>query len=179
MIIKSPKKHLETYCFCSISYYYYYYYYSPPPFFLSWHLNLSTADLRNYWTEFHETRWNYRYMFLVGPKVFSFVVKGVAVLWWPFWKWRPVEIFRCQESIRDIIEILKMQNCSSNGDLSLCQILCLYHYPFRSININVQNFNFPMGFYSNPHPLWTPQNMTLTPFTTKLKTLGPTRNIYL
>jgi hypothetical protein len=26
-----------------------------------------------------------------------------AVLWWPFWKWRPVEIFQCQESIRDII----------------------------------------------------------------------------
>jgi hypothetical protein len=35
------------------------------------------------------------------------------------------------------------------------------------ININVWNFNFPIGFYSNPHPLWTPQNMTLTPFTTK------------
>ena len=47
------------------------------------------------------------------------------------------------------------------------------------ININVRNFNFPIGFYSNPHPLWTPQNMTLAPFTTKLKTLGPTRNIYL
>ena len=31
-IIKSPKQHLETYCFCSVSYYYYYYYYSP--FFL-------------------------------------------------------------------------------------------------------------------------------------------------
>jgi hypothetical protein len=40
--------------------------------------NLSTADLRNYWTEFHETWWSYRYMFLVGPKVFSFVVKGVS-----------------------------------------------------------------------------------------------------
>jgi hypothetical protein len=26
-----------------------------------------------------------------------------AVLWRPFWKWRPVEIFQCQESIRDII----------------------------------------------------------------------------
>jgi hypothetical protein len=26
-----------------------------------------------------------------------------AVLWWPFWKWRPVEFFRCQGSIRDII----------------------------------------------------------------------------
>jgi hypothetical protein len=32
----------------------------------------------------------------------------------------------------DILKILKTQNCSSNGDLSLCQILCLYHYPFRS-----------------------------------------------
>ena len=38
------------------------------------------------------------------------------------------------------------------------------------ININVRNFNFPIGFYSNPHHIWTPQNMTLTPFTTKLKT---------
>ena len=36
------------------------------------------------------------------------------------------------------------------------------------ININVRNFNFPIGFYSNPHHFWTPQNMTLTPFTTKL-----------
>ena len=45
-------------------------------------MNLSTADLRNYWTEFHETWWSYRYMFLVGPKVFSFVVKGVNVLFW-------------------------------------------------------------------------------------------------
>ena len=26
-----------------------------------------------------------------------------AVLWRPFWKWRPVEIFQCRESIRDII----------------------------------------------------------------------------
>jgi hypothetical protein len=43
----------------------------------------------------------------------------------------------------------------------------------------VRNFNFPIGFYSNSHPLWTPQNTTLSPFTTKLKTLWPTRNIYL
>jgi hypothetical protein len=32
----------------------------------------------------------------------------------------------------DISKILKTQNCFSNGDLSLCQILCLYHYSFRS-----------------------------------------------
>ena len=48
------------------------------------------------------------------------------------------------------------------------------------ININVQNFKFPIGFNSNPHPLWTPpQNMALTPFTTNLKTFGTTRNVYL
>ena len=32
----------------------------------------------------------------------------------------------------DISKILKTHNYSSNGDLSLCQILCLYHYPYRS-----------------------------------------------
>jgi hypothetical protein len=131
-------------------------------------------------------------------------------MWWPFWKWRLVEIFQYRESIRDIIiyphikfwwyrtmlnfcsivvailkmatgkncsmsginsghhylptnqnfddigqcwiftahflchvlaailkmadisKILKTQNCSSNGDLSLGQILCLYHFPFIS-----------------------------------------------
>jgi hypothetical protein len=28
-------------------------------------MNLSMADLRNYWTEFHKTWWSYRYMFLI------------------------------------------------------------------------------------------------------------------
>ena len=70
-IFKSPKQRLETYCFCSVSYYYYYYS-SLSPFF-PWTMNLSMADLRNYWTEFHETWWS---------KVFSFVVKGVKVIFW-------------------------------------------------------------------------------------------------
>jgi hypothetical protein len=43
-------------------------------------MNLSTADLRNYRTEFHETWWSYRYMFQVDPKVFRLVVKGVKVI---------------------------------------------------------------------------------------------------
>jgi hypothetical protein len=38
-------------------------------------MNLSTADLRNYRTEFHETWWSYRYMFLVDPEVFRFIIK--------------------------------------------------------------------------------------------------------
>jgi hypothetical protein len=80
-IIKSPKQRLETYCFCSVSYYYYYYSscscYTP---FFPYTMNLSTADLRNYRTEFHETWWSYRYMFLVDPKVFRFVVRGVKAI---------------------------------------------------------------------------------------------------
>jgi hypothetical protein len=45
-------------------------------------MNLSTADLRNYWTAFRETWWSYRYMFLVDPKVFRFVVKGDKAIFW-------------------------------------------------------------------------------------------------
>jgi hypothetical protein len=47
------------------------------------------------------------------------------------------------------------------------------------ININVRNFKFAIGFYSNLHQGWTPNNVALTLFTTNLKTLGSTRNIYL
>ena len=76
-IIKSPKQRLETYCFCSVSYYYYSY-----SSYFPCTMNLSTADLNNYRTEFHETAWSYRYMFLVDPKVFRFVVKGVKAIFW-------------------------------------------------------------------------------------------------
>ena len=87
-----------------------------------------------------------------------------AVFWQPFWKWQISRKF---------------------WKRSIAPLMVTYHYikfhvsiiiHLEVININVRNFNFPIGFYSNPHPLWTSQNMTLTPFTTKLKTLGPTRN---
>jgi hypothetical protein len=44
------------------------------------YMNVSAADLRNYSTEFNETWWSYRYMFLVDSKVFRFVVKGVKAI---------------------------------------------------------------------------------------------------
>jgi hypothetical protein len=69
------KQRLETYCFCSVSYYYYY-----SSSFFPLDMNMSTTDFRNYWTEFHETLWSHRYMFLVDPKVFRFVVKGVKAI---------------------------------------------------------------------------------------------------
>ena len=87
LIIKSPKQSLGDLLFLLrflllflllllLFYYYYYYSYS----FFPRSMNLSTADLRNYSTEFHETWWSYRYMFLVDPKVFRFVVKGVKAI---------------------------------------------------------------------------------------------------
>ena len=79
MFIKSPRQRLEIYCFCSVSYNLFFYYYYSSSFFPH-NMNVSVADLRNYWTEFHETWWNYRYMFLVDPKVFRFVVKGVKAI---------------------------------------------------------------------------------------------------
>ena len=73
-VIKSPKQHLGDLLF--LLRFLLLLLFSSSSFFLSfflsfipWHMNLSTADLRNYWTEFHETWWSYRYMFLVGPKV--------------------------------------------------------------------------------------------------------------
>ena len=135
-----------------------------------------------------------------------------AVLWWPFWKWRPVEIFQCRESIRDSIiyphikfwwyrtmlnfdppflcrvTFWKWQTFWKFWKHRIAPLMVTYHYvkfyvsiiiQLEFININVRNFKFPIGFYSNPHPLWTPKNMALTPFTTNLKTLGSTRNIYL
>ena len=42
------------------------------------------------------------------------------------------QILMISENVEFLPPMLKTQNCSSNVDLSLCQILCLYHFPFRS-----------------------------------------------
>ena len=46
-----------------------------------------------------------------------------AVLWWPFWKYWPIEIFRCKESIRDIIIYPHMKWRSNRTMLNLCGIV--------------------------------------------------------
>jgi hypothetical protein len=52
----------------------------------SWHWTISTG--RHFQNGHHNIAKNQHFF---------------AVLWWPFWKWRPVEIVQCRESIRDII----------------------------------------------------------------------------
>ena len=79
-LLSLPNKVWGTYWFCSVSYYYFFFSSSYSSSFFPCTMNLSTADLRNYRTEFHETWWSYRYMFLVDPKVFRFVVKGVKAI---------------------------------------------------------------------------------------------------
>ena len=49
-----------------------------------------------------------------------------AVLWWPFWKWRPVEIFRSQESIWDIIIYPHIKFI----EIRQCWICAIYWLPF-------------------------------------------------
>jgi hypothetical protein len=105
----------------------------------------------------HIKFWWYRTRWIFTPHFY-------AVFWQPFWKWQTS--WKCR----------------------IAPLMVTYHYvkiyvsiiiQLEVININVRNFKFPIGFYSNPHSLWTPKNMALTPFTTNLKTLGSTRNIYL
>ena len=90
-----------------------------------------------------------------------------AVFWEPYWKWQTSWKFWKHR---------------------IAPLMVTYYYvkfyvsiiiQLEVININVRNFNFPIGFYSNPHPLWTPKNMALTPFTTNRRTLGSTKHIYL
>ena len=89
---------------------------------------------------------------------------------------------------RVLAAILKMADILKILKRRIAPLMVTYHYvefyvpiiiQLEVININVRNFKFPIGFYSNPHPFWTPNNMALTPFTTNLKILESTGNIYL
>ena len=73
-----------------------------------------------------------------------------AVLWWPFWKWRPVEIFQCQESIQDVeieqcwicavlwwpfwkwrlVEIFQCQESIQDVEIEQCWICAVLWRPF-------------------------------------------------
>jgi hypothetical protein len=82
---------------------------------------------------------------MISDNVEFFTPHFYAVFWQPFWKWQTSWKF---------------------WKWRIAPLMVTYHYVKRYvsiiiqlevININVQNFNFPIGFYSNPHPLWTPK----------------------
>ena len=61
-----------------------------------------------------------------------------------------------------VAAILKMATGRNFSMSGIAPLMVTYHYVkfyvsiiihLEVININVRNFNFPIGFYSNPHPL--------------------------
>ena len=80
---------------------------------------LKMATSRNFSMLGHHYLPTYK-IFMISDNVEFLPPIFYVVFWQPFKK------------MADISKILKTQNCSSNGDLLLCQILFLYHYPFRS-----------------------------------------------
>jgi hypothetical protein len=65
-----------------------------------------------------------------------------ALFWQPFWKWQTSQKFwKCRIAPLMVIYVK-------------FYVSIIMH--LEVININVRNFNFPIGFYSNSHPLWTP-----------------------
>jgi hypothetical protein len=94
-----------------------------------------------------------------------------------FWWYQTMLNFYPPFLCRVLAAIMKMADILKILKRRIAPLMVTYHYvkfyvsiiiQLAVININVQNFKFPIGFYSNPHPLWTPKNMALTPFTTKL-----------
>ena len=64
-----------------------------------------------------------------------------AVLWWPFWKWRPVEIFRCQESFRGIIIYPHMKCRWNRTMLNLCGIVAAILKMATGRNLSMSGIN--------------------------------------
>jgi predicted choloylglycine hydrolase len=129
-------------------------------------------------------RYDYNLTIMKSPKLTTDTIYPHIKLWW----YRTMLNFYPPFSCRVLAAILKMADILNIWKRRIALLMGTYHYvkiyvsiiiQLEVININVRNFKFPIGFYSNPHPLWTPKNMTLTPFNTNLKKLGSTRNIYL
>ena len=75
----------------------------------------------------NKTRYDYNLTIMKSPKPatdnrFKWTL-CIVTNWWPFWKWRPVEIFRCRESTRDIIIYLHMKFRWNRTMLNLCGIV--------------------------------------------------------
>ena len=62
-------------------------------------------------------------------------------LWWPFWKWRLVEIFRSQESIRDIIIYPHIKWRWNRTMLNLCGSVVAIFKMATSRNFSMSGIN--------------------------------------
>ena len=88
-------------------------------------------------TKTSKTRYDYNLMIMKSPKPATDTIYSHIKFWWyrTMLNFYPPCLCRVLAAIlkmADILKMLKTQNCSSNGDLSLGQNVCLYHYPVRS-----------------------------------------------
>ena len=77
------------------------------------------------------TRYDYNLTIMKSPKPATDTIYPHIKFWWyrTMLNFYPPLLCRVLAAIlkmADILKNFKTQNCSSNGDLSLCQILCLY-----------------------------------------------------
>ena len=102
-------------------------------------------------TEIKITRYDYNLTIMKSPKpatdnrfkwTLCIVTNSELDFLRSFWKWRPVEIFRCQESIRDIIIYLHMKCRWNRTMLNLCGIVVAIlkmatgrHFSISGINL--------------------------------------------
>ena len=89
------------------------------------------------WLKTIWTRYDYNLTIMKSPNSATDTIYPHIKFWWYRTMFNFYPPFLCCVlaailKMADILKILKTQNCSSNGDLSLSQILCLYHYPVRS-----------------------------------------------
>ncbi len=68
-------------------------------------------------------------------------VEFLVVLWWPFWKWTPVEIVQCQESIRDIIIYPHIKFWWYRTMLNFCSIVVAILKMATSRNCSMSGIN--------------------------------------
>jgi hypothetical protein len=89
-------------------------------------INMHKTDL---WKPL-KTRYDYNLTIMKSPKPATDTIYPHIKFWWYRTMLNFYAPFLCRVlaailKMADILKILKMQNCSSNGDLSLCQNLCL------------------------------------------------------
>jgi hypothetical protein len=93
-------------------------------------------------------------------------LSDIITIWyvgrWPFWKWWPVEIFQCQESIRDIIIYPHIKLWWYRTMLIFCGIVVAILKIATNRNCWFMTLN---NFYRSPFSKWPPQyrkNSTLS-----------------
>ena len=130
------------------------------------------------------TRYDYNLTIMKSPKPATDTIYPHIKFWW----YRTMLNFYPPFLCRVLAAILKMADFWKFWKRRIAPLMVTYHYvkiyvsiiiQLEVININVRNFKFPIGFYSNPTLFEPPKIWLWPPLPQTLKTLGSTRNIYL